>query len=339
MEDQRNFQLRLLSFAVIAYMLMAFTWWTILLFSKNRDAFDSRQELLYLEMTKRNLLQDDQVFQGTAAYQALRKHYRRQEQMIIGEAIVFILSLVAGIWFINRGYHKEMVAALQRRNFLLSITHELKSPLASIRLVLETFLKRELGREQVEKLTLNGLKDTERLHLLVENLLLSAKLESAYQPDYTAVYLPELLEEIIAKLRDKYPAALFSCSFQQDIPHWYGDRMGFTSIALNLLENAVKYSAHPDARITARLHYCEKPPGFILQVGDQGPGIPDAEKRKVFKKFYRLGNEDTRNSKGTGLGLYIVAQVVKAHRGRIKVSDNSPKGTIFEVYLPELQRR
>lgn len=339
MEDQRNFQLRLLSFAVIAYMLMAFTWWTILLFSKNRDAFDSRQELLRMEMIEKNLLPNGRAFHTTAPYQALKKHYRRQEQMIIGEAIVFVLSLVAGIWFINRGYHKEMVAALQRRNFLLSITHELKSPIASIRLVLETFLKRELGREQAGKLTLNALKDTERLHLLVENLLLSAKLESAYQPDYTAVYLPELLDEIIAKLRDKYPAARFSCTFQEDIPHWYGDKLGFTSIALNLLENAIKYADQQAPQITARLTYSEKKTGFILEVADQGPGIPDVAKRKVFNKFYRLGNEDTRNSKGTGLGLYIVDQVVKAHKGKIKVSDNFPKGTIFEVYLPELQRQ
>lgn len=337
MKDQQNFQLRLLSFAVIAYMLMAFTWWTILLFSKNRDAFDSRQELLRLEMREKNMLEKGRAFTETTPYLALQKHYRRQEQMIVGEAVVFVLSLVAGIWFINRGYHKEMVAALQRRNFLLSITHELKSPIASIRLVLETFLKRELGREQAIKLTNNAIKDTERLLLLVENLLLSAKLESAYQPDYSSIYLPDLLDEIIAKLRDKYPDALFSCTFQHDIPHWYGDKMGFTSIALNLLENAVKYSAGSAAQITTRLSYCAKPPGFILQVADLGPGIPDTEKRKVFKKFYRLGNEDTRNSKGTGLGLYIVDQLVKAHQGKIKVSNNSQKGTIFEVYLPEAQ--
>jgi two-component system phosphate regulon sensor histidine kinase PhoR len=339
MEDPRNYQLRLLSFAVIAYMLMAFTWWTILLFSKNQDAFESRQELLRQEMADRNLLNRSQPFQDTQAFQALKHHYQRQERMIIGEAAVFVLSLVAGIWFINRGYHKEMVAATQRRNFLLSITHELKSPIASIRLVLETLLKRELGRTQTEKLSANALKDTERLHLLVENLLLSAKLETAYQPDYSSVYLPGLLDEIIAKLCDKYPGTLFPTAYQMNIPHWYGDKMGFTSIALNLLENAVKYSNQPSAMIITRLAYSKKPAGFVLQVADQGPGIPDLEKRRVFKKFYRLGNEDTRNSKGTGLGLYIVEQLVKAHQGKIKVSDNFPKGTIFEVFLPELPRK
>jgi signal transduction histidine kinase len=338
MEDLRNIQLRLLSFAVIAYMLMAFTWWTILLFSKNRDAFESRQELLRREMDGRKLLDNLHPFQDTEAFRALEQHYRRQELMIVGEAAVFVLSLVAGIWFINRGYQKEMVAATQRRNFLLSITHELKSPIASIRLVLETLLKRELGRPQTEKLSANALKDTERLHLLVENLLLSAKLETAYQPDYSTVYLPELLDEIIAKLHDKYPGTRFPTSYQTNLPHWYGDKLGFTSIMLNLLENAIKYANEPFPLITTRLAYLEKPAGFVLQVADQGPGIPDLEKRRIFKKFYRMGNEDTRNSKGTGLGLYIVEQLVKAHQGKIRVSDNFPKGSIFEVFLPELPR-
>ncbi|MEY4133651.1 MAG: hypothetical protein RL386_1, partial [Bacteroidota bacterium] len=105
------------------------------------------------------------------------------------------------------------------------------------------------------------------------------------------------------------------------------------------LENAIKYSNEPAPMITTRLAYLEKPAGFVLLVADQGPGIPDLEKRRIFKKFYRLGNEDTRNSKGTGLGLYIVEQLVKAHQGKIRVSDNFPKGSIFEVFLPELPRR
>lgn len=337
MEERRNLQMRLLSFAVIAYMLMAFTWWAVLLYYKNKDAFDARKELLLLNMLERQLVANKSEFLASEAYLALEKHHRRQEWMIIGEAAVFVLSLVAGIWFINRGYHKEMVAAMQRRNFLLSITHELKSPIASIRLVLETFLKRNLERQQLEKLSNNALKETERLHQLVENLLLSAKLEAAYQPDYEDVALPELLDDILLKLKDKYPGVRFYAAFQEQIPHWYGDRMGITSVALNLLENGIKYSPEP-AQITARLHYQEKPAGFILQVSDEGHGIPDSEKRKIFQKFYRSGNEDTRRTKGTGLGLYIVEQVVKAHGGRIKVSDHAPKGSVFEIFLPELRQ-
>ncbi len=334
MEDRRNVQLRLLSFAVIAYMLMAFTWWSVLLFTKNRDAFYAKRDLIKIGMIAQGIVQTDEAFFQTEIYQTLQRRYRNQEWMILGEASVFVLSLVLGIWFINRGYHKEIVAGQTRRNFLLSITHELKSPLASIRLVLETVLKRDLDRPQLEKLGNNALKETDRLTHLVDDLLLSAKLETAYQPYREKVNLPELLMDTIQKLEEKYPHAVFQYAIQQEIPAWYGDKPGFISIALNLLENAVKYSSEKPS-ITIRLAYQDRPAGFILAVADEGAGIPDREKRKVFQKFYRIGHENTRKTKGTGLGLYIVDQIVRAHNGRIKVEDNHPRGTVFSLFLPE----
>ena len=84
------------------------------------------------------------------------------------------------------------------------------------------------------------------------------------------------------------------------------------------------------------LKYQEQPAGFLFCIADQGHGIPDREKRRIFEKFYRIGSEDTRQTKGTGLGLYIVEQIIKAHNGRIKVVDNTPNGTVFQVFLPDL---
>ena len=106
------------------------------------------------------------------------------------------------------------------------------------------------------------------------------------------------------------------------------------SVALNLIENAVKYSGLGEKAIINTYLGFETPQQIKLEVKDQGVGIPEKEKKNIFQKFYRVGNEDTRTAKGTGLGLYIVDQIVRAHNGRINVLDNSPKGTVFEVLLP-----
>ena len=106
------------------------------------------------------------------------------------------------------------------------------------------------------------------------------------------------------------------------------DRTSFPSIILNLFENAVKYSSG-DSTITVALK--KQNQRVILSVADEGLGITDEEKKYIFKKFYRIGSEETRKTKGTGLGLFIVDFIVKQHDGIISVKNNMPKGTIFEV--------
>lgn len=332
--EKQNIRLRFLSYLVIAYMMMAFTWWTVLLFTKNRDAFEAKSQLMKIGMIAEGVIKNDAQFVASAQYESLSKHYTRQEWMIVGEAVVFVISLVFGVYLINRGYNKEMIASQQSRNFLLSITHELKSPIASIRLVLETLLKRELPREKTTQLQGNALKETERLNTLVNNLLFSAKLESTYQANKEPLDLNELLEEIISKLSDKYPDATFSFKQEGEMPYFQGDKMGMISVALNLLENAVKYSGN-GGKATIETHLSMQEDGQIkLEIKDQGVGIPEKEKKQIFQKFYRVGNEDTRTAKGTGLGLYIVDQIIRAHSGRISVHDNAPRGSVFEILLP-----
>ena len=332
--EKQNIRIRFLSYLVIAYMILAFFWWSILLFNKNRDAFRAKSQLMKIEMIEKGEINDNVQFLKSAQYTSLSKHYTRQEWMIVGEAIVFVISLVLGVYFINRGYNKEMIASQQSRNFLLSITHELKSPIASIRLVLETLLKRELPREKTNQLQVNALKETERLNTLVNNLLFSAKLESTYQANKEPLDLHELLEEIITKLNDKYPDATFTFKQEGEMPYFQGDKMGMISVALNLLENAVKYSGNGGkANIEAHLSM-QGDEQIKLEIKDQGVGIPEKEKKQIFRKFYRVGNEDTRTAKGTGLGLYIVDQIIRAHSGQISVHDNVPKGSVFEILLP-----
>lgn len=331
MKNRRYFQLRILSYSVIAYMMLAFGWWSVLLFTKNQDAFEAKKEQMTLVKIARGEISDVTQLDQDPDYLELKRAYEKQENMITGEVFVFIIILAIGLWLIHNGYNKEIRSAEQRRNFLLSITHELKSPIASIRLVLDTIRKRELKPNQKEHLLKNGLVETERLHQLVNNLLLSARLESAYSPNREMVDLPVLIEEVQEIIKAKHPAIQMDFLEGENIPFLLGDRMGITSVILNLYENAIKYSA-AKAKIYTSLKTVKDT--IHLEIADQGIGISDKEKKRVFEKFYRIGNEDTRKTKGTGLGLYIVKQIVEAHNGTIRLKDNEPQGTVFSITLP-----
>ena len=250
--------------------------------------------------------------------------------MIVAEGLFFTACLVWGLWIIRRSAAREVSLARQRRNFLLSITHELKSPIAGMRLVLETILKRNLSPEQRTPLLTNGLKDADRLQNLVESLLLAARLEDKWRPLLEPVAFEPLAHEIAEGLRVRFPEANFKFNIPSGLPPVQADKMGLTAILQNLLENALKYAAPGSpVELTAEKTASK----FRFRVADQGQGIPDAEKQSVFEKFYRMGNDETRHSTGTGLGLYIVSQVLKAHGGSIGVTDNVPKGTIFSVEI------
>jgi signal transduction histidine kinase len=312
-------------------MLLAFSWWTVLLHTKNRDAFLAKNELLKLSLIAKNEIKNEEDFLKNSFHIELRDAYKRQEWMILGEASVFVLSLLIGIVFINRGYHKEILAAKQSSNFLLSITHELKSPIASIRLGFETLQRKKLSEEQSHVLLKNGINDTDRLNNLVSDLLLSARLESTYQLNTELFSLEILIDECVQLLKQKFPSAIIKVYLIQEIPEILADYSAIRSVIINLLENAVKYSdSVPEINIglTSNNERCN------IEISDKGIGIDQSERKKIFEKFYRVGNEDQRKTKGTGLGLYIVDQIVRAHNGFITVSSNQPKGTIFNVFLP-----
>ncbi len=326
----RNQKLKLLSYVVMAYMLLAFTWWALLLFTKNKDVFHAKQGLVKIGMIAEGLVQNQAEFEQMPDYQALQREYKRQEWMIFGEASVFVMTLVAGMWFIHKSYSREVQANQQQRNFLLSITHELKSPIASIRLVLETLIKWDLPKGKTDQLATSALKENERLHQLVENLLLSAKLETAYQPDFEEVDLDALLQNLFAEAIERHPKMKLVYDKKGNLPLMKLDRSGITLLVNNLVGNAAKYSEGP-AEIEAHLEANSK--YATLTFADRGIGIPDDEKQSVFEKFYRVGSEETRKTKGTGLGLFIVNQIVKAHNGSIQILDNQPQGTVFKIGL------
>ncbi|WP_116128373.1 sensor histidine kinase [Lewinella sp. IMCC34183] len=322
-----------ISYAIIAYMLLAFGWWSILLLRKNEEAHVARVDKLAIELAVQQQIQRPSDFRKTENYRLLTARFERQQRMILGEALLLILSLSGGLYLLFRNLRKEISAAEQQRNFLLSITHELKSPLAGIRLILETFQRRrELKPELQLKLSTNALAETDRLTALVNDLLLSAKLESMYQLNREEIDFGGLVQDAADRVVLKYRGATLHVDIEPDLPLLTGDRPGLTSVVVNLLENAAKYSQpHPVIHTTLQRGGETE---IVWTVKDNGTGIPDGEKSRVWTKFYRVGNEDTRTTKGTGLGLFIVKQIIDKHGGQIELTDNQPRGSVFRVYLP-----
>ena len=249
--------------------------------------------------------------------------------MILGEGTVFIFIFIIGVYYMHKAIKGERKLHTQQKNFLLSVTHELKSPLASIKLYLETILKRDLDPEQKSSFLKNSLKDIERLDDLVENMLIATKIENqSYTFPKEQFNFSQLVNSVAERLQ------LHTCNSQvikasvQPFIFLNGDKFALTSVVTNLIENAVKYSP-PCEEVKVSLK--QKGDQIFFTVTDLGIGINDQEKSRIFEKFYRVGSEETRKTKGTGLGLFIVKQVLDKHQALIKVRNNNPSGTIFEV--------
>lgn len=334
MFSKNPLRLRLLSYAVIAYMCLAFAWWSILLYTKNQDAYQAKVEILKMGAAAEGLYTSEAAFKAAPPYQNLQDEYVRQQWMILGEAALFMLSIVIGVWIINNSYSQLIRSAENKRNFLLSITHELKSPIASAQLGLQTIQKRELTREQTENISINAQHELDRLKNLVDNLLLAAKVETNYTPVFEIENVNRLVKDYIDRLKISYPRVNFEVKLDERNQTAEIDRSGLISILGNLIENAIKYS-EPPAHVAIETKINDNTLDLI--VADRGMGIPDSEKESVFEKFYRVGSEDTRKTKGTGLGLYIIREMTAAHQGEVNLKDNPDGGTIFTVQLPRFQ--
>ncbi len=254
----------------------------------------------------------------------------RRTKQYLGEGSTFILIILLTAGIVYFAYYRQRSLAKLQKNFMLSITHELKTPIAGIRLNMQTLEKRKLDEATQQKLILSSISETHRLNDLCNNILASTQLESAKQAIYTEeVILNELILNIVQEMKQRFPSCLVNTNIMTDQFKIQGDSSLWKLVISNLLENARKYSDSSETPIEIEL-YKNNQSAYLL-VKDQGIGIPENEKEKIFDKFYRIGNENTRASRGTGLGLFIVKKIVSLYKYDISVKNNSPKGSIFEV--------
>lgn len=265
-----------------------------------------------------------------AQLQVLNKKLDSRRKQYIGEGSTFMLVILIGAAVVYSSFRRSIRLSRQQNNFMLSVTHELKSPIAAMKLNLQTLERHQLDELKKKMLTERCIHEANRLNDLCNNMLLASQMEGRqYVAAKERINLSELVEKSTADYTTRY-AGRFVAEVEDDITI-NGDRLLLEMALNNLLENAVKYTP-ADKPVTVSLQI--KKNVACLRVADQGQGIPDKEKSKIFNKFYRVGNEETRKTKGTGLGLYLTAKIVKQHKGKISVTDNNPQGSIFEISIP-----
>lgn len=248
--------------------------------------------------------------------------------MLVGEGSVFVIILFGGVFMIKRAYKKELDLNHLQENFLLSVSHELQTPVSSIKLFLQTLQKRELDEPKREEIYAQSLSEIQRLESLVSNLLITRSIENK---NYFLNKTTFQLNSLILSLTDSLKSSILKnrkINLSLNEVELNGDKEAMTSVVVNLLQNAVKYSP-AESEIGINLFQNDR--CIVLEISDQGIGIENKKKNQVFDRFYRVENEMTRKSKGTGLGLFIVKYLVEKHNGKIELKDNLPKGLIVEI--------
>jgi len=310
---------------LLSYIIAALLWWLLSLERQNREIYELKAGAAKNALREAPAQQQD-------SHKTLKIQYGRNTRKYVYEGITFLLLILFGAAYIYRLVRRQFRLQQQQQNFVMAITHELKTPLSVARLNLETLQKRQLPEERQQRLLQATLQETLRLDTLINNVLLSSQLDAeAYQPTLEEIDLSRLVSDVVQKFTERYPGRSIAAEIIPDA-EVLGDSLLLQLLVSNLIENANKYTPR-ETRITCQVYSTDE--GAVLQVTDEGPGIPDEEKKRVFEKFYRVGNEQVRRAKGTGLGLYICNRIARAHNASIGITDTKPSGATFTVRFPK----
>jgi signal transduction histidine kinase len=308
---------------LLIYILAALVWWFVSLEKQNRQMTDLKVQQLHTVIDRT---------QSPAAYNkeiaTLQNEKNRNTTKYIAEGVTFLALTLIGAVFIYRSVRRQFNMQQQQQNFMMAVTHELKTPISVAQLNLETLLRYQLDVEKQKKLIRMTLDETSRLNFLTNNILISSQLESGgYKTAKDDLDISDLLKDCLHDFKNRFPERVLIQEIEPDA-EVKGDPLLLQMMINNLVENAIKYSPK-ESPVTAVLKKHRS--GIELQIKDEGPGIPDDEKKKIFTRFYRIGNEATRKTQGTGLGLYLCRTIAAYHNADILVTDNKPQGSNFAV--------
>lgn len=251
---------------------------------------------------------------------------------VMAEGLVMLVLILVGVYVIFVFWKRQSSLYARQRDIISQVAHELKSPLASIRLHLETIRLRRPPEERLDSFVGTMLEDTERLHYLINNLLMAARLEQRRKPaERRLTDISALLDDCVERERSKLPQG-GNISLETEVGvKALVDPEEIGMALRNLFENAVNYSpGSPD--ISIKLN--REGNTLFISVADRGRGIAKKDLKLVFGMFYRVQPKG-EYARGTGLGLYIVESVIKSHGGTVKVSsDGLGMGSTFTIKLP-----
>ncbi len=302
---------------LLLYVVSALIWWYIALSRQNNDIFKHRLNELN-PLTSNYQQQQKQL--------VIRRDAKTAQYM--GEGVIFFLLIGAGAIFLYRAVKKQLQLSEQQKNFMMAVTHELKTPIAVTKLNLETLQKRKLDEEQYQKLLQNALDETNRMNALCSNLLVSSQMESGkYTVSSELVFLRDFIKELIRDFTNRFPERKIIIHQSEDMT-MQTDVFLLQILIHNLLHNAHKYSPKDQP---VEIEVIRNDRKLTIAVVDHGNGIPLTERSRIFEKYYRVGASGEQQVKGTGLGLYIAKRITELLDARIDVEDDKTKGSVFKI--------
>ena len=248
--------------------------------------------------------------------------------------IVLLAMIIAGVVLNTIFLVREIRRNEQHDAFINAMTHELKTPVASIRLYLETLQSRAVDEEKRKEFYRIMLDDSDRLLQTIEQVLRTGRMGASRKLNLTRIDLGQVIEESLKRARALYRLAPEALTYRPEGPITImGDADEVRAAVSNLIDNAVKYSGN-NVKVSVETEKIAN--NFVaLRVKDEGPGIPKTELKQIFKRFHRVPGSLATRVKGTGLGLYIVRSVAKRHGGRAWAESEGPgRGSTFILQLP-----
>lgn len=301
---------------MVTYIAAQTIWWAVLLVRKDGEIDRLRQAM------------GGRVAEGSPVVDPARRML-----MVVGEAGVFLLLLTGLLYLVYRSVRRDLRQAGSQHNFLLAVTHELRTPIAAIKLQLSTLARPELNAEQRDQLRRSAAEEADRLALLTDKVLLATTAEEGSVP----LRMEEM--DVVMLVRGSIDRARARGAGSHTIEFTGPDRLAIRndphalrSIVENLIENAMKYSP-PGCAVQVDVRTSTT--GWQLIVSDEGTGVAMEERERIFERFHRAGSEEVRATQGTGLGLYIVRRLVYRMGGHVEVRGRSPHGSIFTATFPQ----
>lgn len=252
--------------------------------------------------------------------------------------IIFFALIITGLILNTIFLVREIRRSERHDAFLNAVTHELKTPVASIRLYLETLKTRDVGDEKRAEFYDVMLSDSDRLMNTVEQVLQAGRMmEKSRKAVMAETGLAGIVSDAISTIRSRYnlDESLVKLTAPEEELMILGDSADLRIAFVNLLDNAVKYSGGQPPRISVRLKKTSFNNKIAVMIRDSGIGIPPGDLKRIFKRFYRVPGLTLKDTKGTGLGLFIVRQIIEKHGGRVSAESRGlGKGATFLVQLP-----
>jgi len=333
MADDNRKQLRrttTIYWLLLFYIVAALVWWFISLEKQNKQLSTIRYNALQL---KRNSFSAAEYTEQSGL---IEKESNKNTAKYIAEGTTFFILILIGAGFVYRSVRRQFRLQQQQQNFMMAVTHELKTPIATISVALDAINNPKILNDKERIRFYSGIigNENKRMNAHVENILQMALVDKEnFELNEQLLDVHEIILRVVDPVRMQIGSRNGRLNLQLNADNAFvvADEIHLTNVIYNLIDNAIKYSPQgPD--ITIRTENAKS--GVMISFEDKGIGMSTDTQRKIFEKFYREENGNIHNVKGFGLGLAYVKTIVKKHGGHIRVRSELGAGSQFTVYLP-----